>query len=295
MELHQLRYFLAVAELRSFTRAAQQCFVAQPSLSQQIIKLERELGQPLFQRRRRDVRLTVAGKALLPQAEAILGALEEVKPLIEAATDPEHGTVTVGAIPTVAPYLLPPLLHQFALAHPSAEIAVVEHLTEFTLRGCLEGELDVGVVALPVAEKRLEVEPLFTEELLLALPPRHRLGRKRQIAVEDLSAEPFVLLNEMHCLGKQILNFCERQGCPLPVRCRGAQLLTVQELVAVGRGVSLVPAMACAADHGKVCTYRSLAGARPTRTLALVWDKRRYHSPLVEQFLEALRSAGQAG
>lgn len=218
MEIHQLRHFLAVAELRNFTRAAQQCYISQPSLSQQIIKLERELGQPLFQRRRRDVRLTAAGRAPLPTAEAILGAVEEVKSLIEAATDPEQGTVTIGAIPTVAPYLLPPLLHQFALAHPRAEIALVEHLTEHTLRGCLEGELDVGVVALPVTEKRLEVEPLFSEELLLALPPKHRLSRKRQITLEDLSAEPFVVLDEMHCLGKQIIRFCDARA----VRCRCA-------------------------------------------------------------------------
>src|SRR5262245_5418043 len=145
MELHQLRYFAAVADWKSFTRAAEHCFVSQPSLSQQIIKLERELGRPLFERLGRQVRLTEAGRALYAQAVASLGAVDEVKQRLVAATDGDHGTVTVGAIPTVAPYLLPPLLQRFATTHPRAEVAVVEHLTEFTLKGCLEGELDVGV------------------------------------------------------------------------------------------------------------------------------------------------------
>jgi LysR family transcriptional regulator, hydrogen peroxide-inducible genes activator len=293
MELHQLRYFTAVADLKSFTRAARHCLVSQPSLSQQIIKLEHELGQPLFERLGRTVQITEAGRSLYAQALSILGAVAEVKQRIKAATDSEHGAVTVGAIPTVAPYLLPPLLQRFAARHPNAEIAVVEHLTEFVLKGCLEGELDVGVVALPVANEMLHVEPLFTEELLLALPPKHPLVRKRRVTLEDVGGEPFVLLDEMHCLGEHVLSFCKQRDCLPAVRCRGAQLLTVQELVALGRGVSLVPAMACGVDRGKRCRYRSLAGDKPARTLALVWHKHRYHSPLVQQFLAALRTTAR--
>jgi LysR family hydrogen peroxide-inducible transcriptional activator len=293
MELHQLRYFAAVADYQSFTRAAAHCLVSQPSLSQQIIKLERELGRPLFERLGRTVRLTEAGRALYGQAVAILGAVAEVKQRIEAATDAAHGTVTVGAIPTVAPYLLPPVLQRFTALHPGAEVAVVEHLTAFVLRGCLEGELDVGVVALPVAEELLQVEPLFTEELLLALPPRHRLERKRRVTLQDVSGEPFVLLNEMHCLGEHVLSFCKQQECLPAVSCRSAQLLTVQELVALGRGVSLIPAMATGADRGKRCRYRSLTGRKPARTLAVVWHRHRYHSPLVKEFLDVLREAAR--
>jgi LysR family hydrogen peroxide-inducible transcriptional activator len=293
MELHQLKYFAAVADHKGFTRAAEHCHVSQPSLSQQIINLEKELGQRLFERLGRQVRLTDAGRALYAQAVAILGAVDEVKHRIKAATDAQHGTVTVGAIPTVAPYLLPPLLERFAATHPHAEVAVVEHLTEFIVKGCLDGELDVGVVALPVAEDRLRVEPLLTEELLLALPPRHRLLRRRQITLEDVGGEPFVLLNEMHCLGEQILSFCKQQACLPAVSCHGAQLLTVQELVALGRGVSLIPAMASGADRGKRCKYRSLAGRRPARTLAMIWHRHRYHSPVVQQFLETVRAAAK--
>ena len=289
MELHQLRYFVTVADLGSFTRAAEKCSVAQPSLSQQIIKLERELRQPLFERLGRTVKLTDAGRALYAQAVTVLGTVDEIHDRVSAATDPLQGTVSVGAIPTVAPYLVPPLLKAFAEKFPRATVALNENLTEFTVRGCLEGELDVGVIASPIDHDSLVAEALFTEELLLALPPKHPLLKKRGIGLEAVAGEPFVLMNEIHCLGEQIIGFCKQQGCLPAVRCRSAQLLTVQELVALGHGVSLVPAMARAMDRGRRCEYRSLAAPKPTRTLFMIWHKARYQSPLVKEFIEALR------
>jgi len=197
--------------------------------------------------------------------------------------------VSIGAIPTVAPYLLPPLLRQFAKRFPYSEVAVHEDLTEHTVKGCLEGDLDVGVVALPIGADLLHVEPLFREELMLAMPPGHHFTRKRRITMEDVGAEPFILLDEIHCLGEQIISFCTQNDCHPLVQCRSAQLLTVQELVALGQGVSLIPAMACDVDRGKRCKYRSFAGNKPTRTLAMIWHKLRYRGPLVLQFVEALR------
>jgi DNA-binding transcriptional LysR family regulator len=294
MELHQLRYFVAVAELGSFTRAAEKCLVAQPSLSQQIIKLERELGRPLFERLGRTVRLTEAGRALYDQAMSVIGAVNEIKERVTAVTDPGHGTITIGAIPTVAPYLLPPLLKDFSKLFPRATVALHEHFTEFTLRGCLEGELDVGVVASLPEDNLLHSEALFTEELLLALPPRHPLLKRRQVTLEQVAGEPFVLLNEIHCLGEQILGFCKQQECVPMIRCRSAQLLTVQELVALGHGVSLVPTMDRAMDRGRRCEYRSLADPRPTRTIRMVWHKDRYQSPLVKAFIKAFRESHTA-
>jgi LysR family hydrogen peroxide-inducible transcriptional activator len=290
MELHQLRYFVAAADLKNFTRAAEKCFVAQPSLSQQIINLEKELGRPLFERLGRRVRMTDAGRSLYEQAVAILAAVDEAKRRVSGAAEPGRGKVNVGAIPTVAPYLLPPLLRQFARRFPLSEVAVHEDLTEHTVKGCLEGELDVGVVALPLADDLLNVEPLFREELLVAMPPDHRFTKKRRITLEDVGGEPFILLDDIHCLGEAILRFCTHNDCQPLVQCRSAQLLTVQELVALGQGISLIPAMACDVDRGKRCRYRSLAGTRPTRTLALIWHRLRYQSPLVVQFIEALRA-----
>jgi len=291
MELHQLRYFLAVADLGSFTRAAEKCLVAQPSLSQQIIKLERELRQPLFDRLGRTVRLTDAGNALYAEAVSILSAVDEIQQRVTATSDPEQGTINVGAIPTIAPYLLPPLLKAFSKRFPRAAAALQENLTEFTLRGCLEGELNIGVIASPVENALLQTEPLFTEELLLALPRKHPLLKKRNITLEDVAEEPFVLMNELHCLGQQIMGFCKQQGCLPVVRCRSAQLLTVQELVALGHGVSIVPAMARDHDRGRRCEYRSIAEPRLTRTIRMVWHKDRHQSSLVKGFMQMLRDA----
>jgi LysR family hydrogen peroxide-inducible transcriptional activator len=289
MEIHQLRYFVAVADLGSFTRAAEKCLVAQPSLSQQIIKLERELRQPLLERLGRTVRLTEAGRALYTQAVSVLAAVDDIRERVTAASAPGSGTINVGAIPTIAPYLLPPLLKSYRKRFPRASMALHENLTEFTVRGCLEGELDVGVIASLPESDLLHTEPLFDEELLLALPPKHPLIKKRSITLEDVADEPFVLMNEIHCLGEQIMGFCKQQGCLPVVRCRSAQLLTIQELVALGHGVSLIPAMSRDMDRGRRCEYRSLADPKPTRTIRLIWHKDRYQSPLVKAFIEMLR------
>jgi LysR family hydrogen peroxide-inducible transcriptional activator len=290
MELHQLRYFVEVANLRSFTRAAEKCHVAQPSLSQQIIKLERELRQPLFERLGRTVRMTDAGRALYAHAVSVLGSVDEIQDLVKTATDPHHGTVHVGAIPTIAPYLLPPLLRDFSKRFPQATMALDENLTDLIVRGCLEGDLDVGVIASPVANDLLHGEVLFTEELLLALPPKHAFLNKRAISWDDLAGEPFVLMNELHCLGEQVVSFCKQQGCLPAISCQSVQLLTIQELVALGRGISLIPAMARQMDRGRRCAYRSLPAPAPTRTIRMVWHKDRYQSPIVKELIQALRN-----
>ena len=289
MELHQLRYFVAVAQLENFTRAAEKCFVAQPSLSQQIIKLERELGGPVFDRTGRKARLTDRGRTLYDRAVEILTAVDQAK---RALTEEDGvGHVSVGAIPTVAPYFLPPVLKQFVRQFPKADVKVFENLTEYTIQSCLDGEVDVGVLALPVLDERLCVEPLFTEELLLTMAPGHPLAKKRRIVMEDISHEKFVLLSETHCLGEQVMRFCNQQSCQPVVSCHSAQLLTVQELVALGHGVSLIPRMAVDADKSQRRKYRSLAENKPTRTIALIWRKERAQSPLIKRFIETVRKS----
>jgi LysR family transcriptional regulator, hydrogen peroxide-inducible genes activator len=288
MELHQLRYFVAVAQLENFTRAAQKCFVAQPSLSQQIIKLEREFGGPLFDRTGRKVRLTDRGRTLFDRAIEILAAVDGAKRAMSEEGD--AGQIAVGAIPTVAPYLLPPLLKRFLTDYPKTEVTVFENLTEYTIQSCLEGEIDVGVLALPVADDQLAIEPLFTEELLLATTVGHPLAARRKVTMQDVSLERFVLLSETHCLGQQVLSFCKGESCQPAVSCRSAQLLTVQELVSLGHGVSLIPQMAVSADRSQRTKYRSLTGQKPMRTIAMIWRKNRYQSPAVERFIETLRT-----
>jgi LysR family hydrogen peroxide-inducible transcriptional activator len=289
MELHQLRYFTAVADLGSFTRAAEKCLVAQPSLSQQIIKLEKELGRPLFERLGRKVRMTDAGRVLYDQAVSVLTTVDDAKRRVAEAGDSGSGRIGIGAIPTVAPYLLPSLLKRFREHFQHAEVTVYENLTRHTIAACLEGELDVALVALPITDDLLHVEPLFGEELLLAVSPDHPLAMRPRITMQDLSGQSFILLDEAHCLGEQVVSFCKQQSCLPATNCRSSQLLTVQELVRLGQGISLIPAMAAALDHDGRIVYRPLSGTKPTRTLALVWQTHRYQSRLVRQFIETAR------
>jgi LysR family hydrogen peroxide-inducible transcriptional activator len=289
MELHQLKYLTAVADQGSFTRAAQQCLVAQPSLSQQIIKLEKELGQPLLERLGRRVRLTEVGQAFYEQATAILAAVDRAKEEVAELAGEQGGTATVGAIPTIAPYLLPAQAQRFQRRYPRARVIIQEDFTEHTIASCVRGELDVGILALPIPDAPLHVEPLFEEELLVALPARHPLTRKRRLTVNDLNRQPFILIGELHCLGRQIVSFCNQASCSPFMVCRTAQLLTVQELVALGHGISLLPAMACKQDRNPRRVYRRLADVKLTRTLALIWHKHRHQRPVVKQLIEWLR------
>jgi LysR family transcriptional regulator, hydrogen peroxide-inducible genes activator len=288
MELHQLRYFVAVAQTGNFSRAAEQCFVSQPSLSQQVRKLETGLGQNLFNRLGRRAVLTDAGRLLLERALAILSAVDDTKHRLKDFDHLQGGRLVVGAIPTIAPYVLPGALRGFLKRHPHVEVTVHEDLTQHVVQATAAGELDLALVALPITDERLTVEPLFSEPLLLALPPRHRLTRQRKITMEDVRPERFILLNEMHCLGGQVLSFCRDQACQR-IACWSSQLATVQTLIAMGQGVSLLPAMAQQAEGSLRLTYRKLSDECPVRTVAAIWHRQRYHSLAAERFLVGLR------
>lgn len=295
MELHQLRYFASVVETGSFTRAAHTCHIAQPSLSLQIQRLEDELGQQLFERLGRGVRLTSAGRKFYQRAIPILTAVAEARDALQDPGALEQGPIRIGAIPTIAPYLLPRLVRAFTRRYREAEVTVHEDFTENLIGACVAGDVDAAFAALPIEDERIAVEPLFSEPLLLALAAAHPLVRKRQLTLEELTRERFVLLSEMHCLGTQIVRFCERQGCMPTLTCRSAQLMTVQELVALGQGVSLVPEMAARADRSQRVHYRPLSGANPVRTLAMIWHKNRYLNPLVKGWMEIVRREVRSG
>lgn len=292
MELHQLRYFAAVARLGNFTRAAEACHVSQPTLSQQIAKLEAELGQSLFDRSGRGATLTDAGRAFKDRVDQALAMLDDAKECVTADTG--AGRLVVAAIPTVAPYFLPRVLLTFARDHPRARVEVREYTTAECLAHLTAGEIDLAVLALPVRDEHLDTDPLFTEELLLAVPTGHRLAGKTAVRLKDLAEEPFVLLNEAHCLSGQTVGFCARHALAPLVTAHLQQLGTVLELVRLGHGVSLVPAMAARTDHDPGRVYRPLAGEKPTRTLGIVWSKLRFRSPLFRAFHETLRAAAAA-
>ncbi len=291
MELDQLRYFLQVAERGNFTRAAEDVKISQPALSRSIQKLEEELGQPVFERQTRSVTLTDAGVLLQSRARQVLSILEDTK--AEINDDGESGCVRVGAIPTIAPFFLPKVLREFSKAHPKANLIVQENTTDRLLKSCIQGEIDLAILALPIPAKYLEIETLFDEELFLVLPPEHPLVGVPDIRLADVEPYPFVLLDEAHCLSDNIVSFC-RQRSFLPVTVeRTSQLAMVQELVSLSHGVSLIPAMARERDDSGRRVYRSLADPKPTRTVAVTWNPYRFQSRLLQAFRDHLIAQGK--
>ena len=290
MDLGQLKYFIKIVEHGSFTRAAQDCSVSQPALSQQIAKLEKELGQPLFERQGRSIRVTPAGHVLRGEAEKILQLVDDVKRQI--TDDGQTGRICVGAIPTIGPYLLPGLLRSLRSQFTLASFAVNEHVTDDLLKVCSNGEVDVGFLAMPANAKYLNVEPFFEEELLLALPAEHALVKHDRIEIDDIRDEPFVLLDEAHCLSETVESFCNTKRFQPVATSKIQQLLTVQNLVALGHGISLIPKMACQVPASPGVVYRSLASNPPTRTIGICWNPYRYQSQLLTNFLKAIRELG---
>lgn len=289
MQLHRLRYFVAVAETGSFTRGAEREGISQPSLSQQILELESDLNVRLFDRLGRKIVLTAAGQQLLPEAQRVLAAVADAERAVRSKAP--GAELRVGAIPTIAPYLLPKITRPFLKEQPMVNLRYLEDRTERLLAALLAGELDVAIMALPVRDERLHVEKLFAEDLLVALPSDHALTRKDTVRFADLTDEPFLLLDDLHCFGDQVLSLCRRGGKFEPrVACRGEQIGTLLALVAEGVGVSIVPEMAAAEESGKKRIYRPLAGPAPSRTLCAVWHKQRYRPPAVRAFVDRLKS-----
>src|SRR4051794_33680068 len=210
MEMHQLAYFESVSRHLHFTRAAEELNVAQPSVSQQIKKLEVELGTPLFHRMKRNVALTEAGKTFLPQARAVLRQLEEARVEVQELSGLRKGTLAVGAPPSVGTHLLPRALAAFSRQHPGIALTFREGGSRTLVQLLEEGELDMAVVIQPIRHPALETLALLDEELLLAVPSAHALAAgQRRVRVRDLKHEPFVLLREgAYDLRDQTLSAC---------------------------------------------------------------------------------------
>ncbi|MEM7812754.1 MAG: hydrogen peroxide-inducible genes activator [Planctomycetota bacterium] len=290
MDLQLLRGFVRVADAGTFTAAARRYGVTQPTLSRAVAKLEEELGQPVFERQGRSLALTDAGRLLRERAGQILGLVDDLKS--EITDDGETGRVRVGAIPTIAPYFLPPLLERFKTERPRAAAVVREEVTDQCLELLNRGELDLAIVALPLprptAAQYLEVTPLFEEPLRLVLHPGHELAGRPTVSARDVEPEPFILLGEAHCLTEHVLDYCRRKSVqPVAVE-RTSQLAMVQELVALGHGVSLIPEMAAVKDDSPRRVYRKLRGPEPTRTIAIARNPYRFESKLVKAFRESV-------
>lgn len=288
MELHQLRYFVAVAETENFTRAAARAHVTQPALSQQIMKLESEVGHKLFHRLGRKAVLTEAGVAFLERARRILFEVENA--VRELGDHPSmERRITVGAVQTVMPYLLTPLIAALRESHPNLLVNAHEDFRENLLRGVIDGDLDLAVVPTPVKDHRISVEPLLSEPLLLVVGKNHPIASRSEISLNDLADETFISLGDSSALATQVRTFFGDQKLQPRIGFRCAQVATLKLFVAMGLGISLLPQLARLPDDRETLTYLRLTGSAPTRDLVVIRHLQRYQSRGAEQFLSLLR------
>jgi LysR family hydrogen peroxide-inducible transcriptional activator len=288
MELHQLRYFVSVAETGNFTRAAERSSISQPSLSQQIINLEKELKHKLFHRLGRKAVLTEAGTVFLERARRILFEVDDTTRELQDSPGLER-KITVGAITTLAPYLMPQLL---ALCHtrlPHLQVNMREDFRADLTKAVIEGELDLAIVSLPVKDPRISVEPLFEETLQLVVGKPHPLASKPHVTTDDLINERWILLGSGSSLASQIRRFCGDHNFEPKIGYHCAQVATVKALVALGVGVSVLPQIALSADDRSRLISKTLSDRSPTRQIGIIRHLQRYQSLGAEQFINLLK------
>ena len=291
MEIHQLRYFVAVAEEGSFSRAAAREHVAQPSLSQQIQKLEAEMDQRLFDRLSRSVVVTEAGKCLLEYARKILIEIAEARRCLDDLKHDIAGRLTIGAIPTMAPYVLPKLIGKFQTRYPKVDLEILEDTTESLALRLEDGTLDIAIMSTCQQSPTLERHPLGKEALLVLLPNQHRLAKKKKISWSDLKSEKFLLLHEVHCLSAQVCQLLATHNLRPELALRGAQLATIAQMVATGMGVSLVPQMMVEHELPSGCVALPFTPPAPVRELNLLRNPLRLETKAAAAFHQQAAAA----
>ena len=275
MNLRDLRYLVTLADLRHFGRAAEACHVSQPTLSTQLKKLEDELGVQLIERAPRKVMLTPVGNDIVVRARRVLADVDQMRETARRTADPEAGSVRLGLFPTLAPYLLPHVVPKIGARFPRLELLLVEEKTEILLAQLREGRLDAAILALPLHEDGLQVERLFEEPFLLAVPQGHALARREDLKLAELSREHLLLLEDGHCMREQALAVCTMAGASEKDGFRATSLETLRQMVAAGVGITLLPLLAVkppvpASDRIELVRFRHPA---PSRKLALVWRR----------------------
>lgn len=274
MNLRDLRYLVAVADIGHFGRAAEACYVSQPTLSTQIRKLERDLGVELIERNPRQLVLTDAGRQIVAKARSVIAEADEIERIAERARDPEGGTLRVGLFPTLAPYLLPHIVPALHREFPKLELLLVEEKTDEVLTRMRDGRLDVGLLALPVTDTHFHAEPLFVEDFVLAVPADHPLaGSFEPVPTSVLATEPVLLLEEGHCLRDQALSVCQLAGGRERAGFRATSLETLRQMVASGVGITLLPSLATQppVTPSPEVVIVALAAPVPQREIAMLW------------------------
>jgi LysR family hydrogen peroxide-inducible transcriptional activator len=292
MNLRDLRYLVALADHKHFGRAAVASFVSQPTLSTQIRKLEDELGVSLVERAPRRVMLTPIGRDIAERARKVVADVAQMVEVARRSQDPEAGTVRLGLFPTLAPYLLPHVLPNLRRRFPRLELLLVEEKTDQILARLRDGRLDAGLLALPIHDDQLHIEPLFDEPFLLAVPQRHVLASRGTLDLHDLDEQHLLLLEEGHCLRDQALDVCRLAGADERDGFRATSLETLRQMVASGVGITLLPMLAVQPPV-PVSTDIALLpfrGDAPHRRIAMLWRRSSAMGPFLQLLAAEFRS-----
>jgi LysR family hydrogen peroxide-inducible transcriptional activator len=270
MTLTELRYIVAVAEERHFGRAAERCFVSQPSLSASVRKLEEELEVKIFERDAREVLVTRVGEQVVAQARRTLEEAERVRLVARQGRNPLAGPLRLGVIHTIAPYLLPDLVAALRSAAPQMPLDIEENLTANLDQMLKAGQIDAAILALPFDAAGVEITPLYDEDFRVIVPAKHPWARRRQVAIDELDGENLLLLPIGHCFRDQILQACREFARPAPAGKQGNSLETIRNMVASGIGISVLPATALTPKYASpLVKALDFAPPRPMRRVVL--------------------------
>ncbi len=295
MNLRDLRYFVALADTRHFGKAAARSFVSQPTLSAQIKKLEAYLGVQLIERQPRRVALTEIGAKLAPIARRILADSEELVATARSEHDPLSGRLKLALIPTIGPYLLPLVVRRLRKQLPSLQLMLYEYRTEPLLDRLREGDIDAGILALPIPLDGLEACDLYEEAFKVATPNDHPFAKRASIRLDDLSGETLLLLEDGHCLRDQALEVCSRIDVHESGDYRATSLETLRQMVAAGLGVTLLPDLATRGPFGAghALTVKPFARPAPTRMVGAVWRRSSSRTHAITAVCEVIRAVLQ--
>lgn len=290
MNIRELQYLVTLADLRHFGHAAEACFVSQPTLSTQIKKLEDELGVQLVERAPRHIMLTEAGIEIVERARAVLRDVEQIKAVARRTRDPQAGTIRLGVFPTLGPYLLPHVVPTINAKYPKLELLLIEDKTEQLLQMLRDGAIDAALLALPVVDEQLHVEPLFEEPFVVAMPDGHPLSKRRTVSMDQLADHTMLLLEDGHCLRDQALDVCQMASANEKAGFRATSLETLRQMVAAGVGITLLPTLAIKPPvaTGQGISIRKFRGGTPARTIGIVWRRSSAVGPFLSELAKII-------
>ncbi|HKJ18019.1 MAG TPA: LysR substrate-binding domain-containing protein [Xanthomonadales bacterium] len=296
MNVRALQYFVTLADLKHFSKAAEACFVSQPTLSTQVRKLEEELGVQLVERAPRKVMLTPVGVEVAERARSVLSEIEQIRVVARQNINPAEGVLRLGIFPTLAPYLLPHVIPAIRKSFPQLTLQLAEEKTEDILKMLHRGTLDAALLALPIDDDGLRIQVLFDEPFVLAVPAGHELASKTSVTTEDLRGSELLLLEDGHCMRDHALEVCALAGASERVDFHATSMETLRQMVAAEVGITLMPLLAVKPPMAATSNIviKPFKAPCPNRTIALVWRKTSALGPFMESLAEPLGDLPEA-